>query len=190
VGYHGRETKLAWFRTTQPHSLIGYRRWFGGLRSPLPSHHFNNSSSRKQMYLYQLNLTSVLWNSKITHTNVWILTCYETKKSISGSDNFVINYFKMPRKHRSLKLRMITDDKDITLVTKHEEKRPLASTRLAWESRACVKMYLTGTLHKGVHWIYLVWGVAQCTDLMKTVIKHVFTQKARNFLTSLGTISF
>jgi hypothetical protein len=43
----------------------------------------------------------------------------------------MINYFKIPSKHRSLKLRMITDDKDITLVAKHEEERPLASTRLA-----------------------------------------------------------
>jgi hypothetical protein len=54
-----------------------------------------------------------------------------------------------------------------TLVAKHEGKRPLASNRLTRESRAYVKMYLTDTLHKGVHWIDLLCGMARRTDLMK-----------------------
>jgi len=81
-------------------------------------------------------------------------------------------------------------NRDITLVAKHEEKRPLASTRLTWESRAYDKMYLTDTLHKGVHWIDLVGDTAQWTDRIKTVINLLLAQKARNFLISLGTISF
>jgi len=81
-------------------------------------------------------------------------------------------------------------NRDTNFVAKHEGKRPLASTRLTWERMAYDQMYLTDTLHKGVHWIDLVLDTAQCTDLIKTVINLLLAQKARNFFIRSGTITF
>jgi hypothetical protein len=74
------------------------------------------------------------------------------------------------------------------LIGKPVSKRPLGGPRHRWEGN--IRMYLREIGWESVVWMHVAHDKDQWWTLVNTIMNRQVSQKAGNFLTSRGTISF